>query len=69
MAGGGGGGEIHTLGLQPFQPVQVSKALCLVTFSILNTLYTISFQVGKKNSRGNWLRQNIKQNLKSIELK
>uniref|UniRef100_A0A3Q3XC08 C2H2-type domain-containing protein n=1 Tax=Mola mola TaxID=94237 RepID=A0A3Q3XC08_MOLML len=25
MAGGGGGGEIHTLGLQPFQPVQVSK--------------------------------------------
>lgn len=27
MAGGGGGGEIHTLGLQQFHPVLVSKVL------------------------------------------
>lgn len=41
MAGGGGGSEIHTLGLQPFHSVQVSEACCLVRV-VVPSLY---FQV------------------------
>uniref|UniRef100_A0A8D0AW28 Zinc finger protein 341 n=1 Tax=Sander lucioperca TaxID=283035 RepID=A0A8D0AW28_SANLU len=56
MAGGGGGAEIHMLGLHPFHPVQVSKAACVVTIS--TPRYLNSFTWGK-DSFPTWRRHSI----------